>query len=165
MSKRGRLICIDGMDAAGKTTQAGRLCNWLTEHSGGISVPLVLSFPVYSTPIGDIIHRGLHGRLHKNYTKEIQCLLMTANRYEMLPTIQHALDSGRHVILNRYTPSNLAYGTASEVDPLWIEQLDSHLPQPDRTIVLLTKPSTIDKRRNKDKQDVFETDKKYIKTL
>jgi dTMP kinase len=138
----GSLIVFEGLDQSGKQTQAQLLQAALT--AAGRSCEL-LSFPDYSTPIGNEIHRALHGE--HEYTPDVMQLLYVANRYEMKRSIDSWLTEGRVILCDRYLASSIAYGEAQGLDPVWLTDVQRFLPAPDLTILLDIAPDVAAKRK------------------
>jgi dTMP kinase len=139
---RGMLIVFEGLDQSGKQTQAELLRDYLV--SRGRSVEL-LSFPDYSTAIGQEIEGGLHGA--REYAADVMQLLYVANRYERRRHIEQSLDGGTTVVCDRYLASSIAYGEAQGLDPEWLREIQRFLPQPDLTILLDIAPETAARRK------------------
>ena len=99
MTERGRLIALEGGEGSGKSTQARllaeRLEAVLTREPGG-------------TELGEQIrHLVLDGT---DMDPRTEALLMAAARAQhVAEVIRPALESGRHVVTDRFTPSSLAY--------------------------------------------------------
>ncbi|HEX7942715.1 MAG TPA: dTMP kinase, partial [Gemmatimonadaceae bacterium] len=134
---RGHLIAFEGLDQSGKQTQAERLRDRLTEL--GRKVRLV-SFPDYSTHIGDEIAKALAG--DREYGADVMQLLYVANRYEWKSTLQQMLDDGWFVVSDRYLASSVAYGEAFGLDAAWLLDIQRFLPPPSVTIMLDIAPET-----------------------
>jgi len=148
------MLVFEGIDKAGKATQARLLSRRLEKEGYRCKI---ISFPVYTTPIGKELKLSLQGR--RRYPLQVRYLLMSANRWEMKEKIE-----SRNVdllILNRYIHSNIAYGIASGLDRNWLESLDSGLPQPDLVVLLDISPTTSLKRKLKGR-DVNEKDLAYL---
>lgn len=131
LDKRGIMVVIEGIDKAGKGTQAMLLSNALTSKGYRCKV---ISFPDYSTPIGKEIHAFLHNS--RDYPLEVKHMLLSANRWEKKREIEQALHDNDCVIMNRYYQSNLAYGYANNLDLAWLENLDRGLPREDLVVVI-----------------------------
>jgi dTMP kinase len=146
-AKRGRLIAIEGIDQSGKRVQSGLLAKKLTRNGHSTSV---WSFPDYSTPLGKQLRAYLAGRSHFDY--HAAHLLYAANKWEKVQVLERELRSGRNIIVNRYTPSNLAYGVAHGLPLHWVESLEKGLPKPDIVFVLniTTQTSFVRKKRRRD---------------
>ena len=149
---RGHLIAIEGLDQSGKQTQAERLRDRLT--GVGHRVRLV-SFPDYTTHIGDELSKALAG--DREYSADVMQLLYVANRYEWRATIQQMLDDGWFVVCDRYMASSVAYGEAFGLDPDWLLEIQRFLPKPSLTILLDIAPATAVTRKSADR-DRYERD-------
>lgn len=152
MTTTGRLIAFEGLDQSGKQTQAERLVAWL--RARGRQARL-LSFPDYGTYIGAEIGRALRGE--REYGADVMQLLYVANRYEYKPRILDAIASGEVIVCDRYLASSIAYGEASGLDPAWLVAVQTHLPQPDLTVLLDIAPATAVGRK-RDDRDRYERD-------
>ena len=91
-------------------------------------------------------------------------LLYAANRWEVAEEMGREIRGGVNVIVNRYWPSNLAYGISHGLPADWLTSLDQGLPKPDLVIVLDISPSTSLKRKRKGR-DVHEVDLAYLKKV
>ena len=143
---KGIFIAVEGIDAVGKRTQTSILSSWLA--SKGIKTR-TLSFPVYETVIGSEIRRFLDGTV--NYPQEVRALLYAANRWEKKADLEAILASTDVTIVNRYTGSNLAYGTSNGMDLEWLLTLEAGLPKPDLVLVLDAPPAKLVPRRSRNK--------------
>jgi len=148
---KGLLIAFEGLDQSGKQTQAELLRDRL---SAGRRVRL-LSFPAYETPIGSEIERALRGR--RDYGADVMQLLYIANRYELKPQIDDERNRGTVLICDRYLASSVAYGEAQGLDPVWLLEIQRHLPQPDLTFLLDIAPEVSARRKTADR-DKYERD-------
>jgi len=113
-----------------------------------------MSFPDYDTAIGKEIKSFLSGG--RTYPTELQHLLFAANRWEKLEEIKSCLRAGETVIVNRYTESNLAYGSANGLDIVWLANLEKGMPGADLVIVLDASPRSLSSRRPGSHKDVYE---------
>ncbi|MDV3278294.1 MAG: dTMP kinase [Nitrososphaerales archaeon] len=154
IQKKGVLVGIEGIDAAGKRTQTSLLTEWL--RAKGLTVATI-SFPDYSTTIGNEIHDFLHGK--KTYPAEVRHMLFAANRWEDKAKVEALLTSSDVSIVNRYTESNLAYGIANGLNLDWLSNLEVGLPKTDAVLVLDALPSVLYNRRASTK-DRYERDAK-----
>ena len=148
----GLLVALEGLDQSGKQTQAARLAARL--RADGRAVTL-LSFPDYATPLGGELGRALRGG--RAYGPELMQLLYVANRYEHAGTIASALAADGVVVCDRYLASSVAYGEAQGLDPVWLRDIQRHLPQPDVTILLDIAPE-VSARRKSEGRDRYEQD-------
>jgi len=156
---RGHLIDIEGIDQSGKETQAKMLAAKLTQTGIAASV---MNFPDYSTPLG----RQLKAYLVRKTKLEphVVHMLYAANRWERKRDIEGQIQSGRFVILNRYSPSNLAYGIAHGLRLKWLNVLEEGLPTPDIVIVLDISPK-LSFARKKSRRDLHESDLEYLRRV
>lgn len=119
----------------------------------------VWNFPDYATPLGRQLRAYLAGRSRLNY--RAVHLLYAANKWERVKELNHELRRGRNIIVNRYSPSNLAYGVAHGLPLEWLETLENGLPKPSAVFVLDITPGTSFGRKRKPR-DVHEADRKYL---
>ena len=136
------LIAFEGIDQAGKETQARRLRDRL--RAGGAR-SRVVSFPDYGTTIGEEIARALQGE--RDYSAEVMQLLHVANRYERKADIGRWREAGIVVLFDRYVASGIAYGEAQGLDAAWLASLQRFLPQPELTVLLDVEPKTAVERK------------------
>lgn len=153
---RGKIIVFEGIDKAGKTTQAK-----LLEKKLG-SKCVRIDFPDYSTPVGKEIKQFLDGK--RNYPDEVKMMLLSANRWEKKGEIEKMLSKGTTVIMNRYYQSNLVYGISKGLKLDWLLSLDNGLPKADLVIVIDIRPKTL-VSRSKNVVDTFEKDLELIRRV
>lgn len=134
--RRGRLIVLEGQETAGKTTQALRLVQWLSER--GVDAALVRE--PGNTPAGEKI-RELVLELPYQLTVQAQALLFMASRAELVDrVIEPELWKGRLVVMDRFFLSTYAYqvgGWALDAD--WVEsanRLATNGLTPDLTLLI-----------------------------
>lgn len=147
----GYLVAIEGIDAVGKNTHSFMLVKRLKRK--GVHATY-MSFPDYETPIGKEITSFLSGKTA--YPVELQHLLFAANRWEKLDELRSFLRAGEVLIVNRYTPSNLAYGKANGLDTGWLANLEKGLPSADLVVVLDASPQALVSRRPAGSKDAYE---------
>jgi dTMP kinase len=148
--RRGVLIGIEGIDAVGKRTQTTFLTEWLRSKSFSTST---ISFPDYGTAIGHEIRRFFDGE--KNYSPEVRSLLFAANRWERKADLEGMLSRTDVIIVDRYSESNLAYGTSIGLKLEWLLALEAGLPKADLVLVMDAPASHLYRRRaaNKDRYE------------
>lgn len=152
------LIVLEGLDKAGKTTQTYLLREFFI---GKGKLVETWSFPDYDTPIGDIIRQFLKGDIQLN--KESARLLFTANLWEDKEVLEFAVSKYDYAVLNRYYPSNIAYGCAQGMNSRMLHILTEDLPKPDLIIYLDIDPTISSKRE--DNPDIFEKDLEFQKRV
>jgi dTMP kinase len=151
-ARKAALIAFEGLDQSGKQTQAERLAQALRHARRPVEQ---LSFPDCTTSIGGEIGQALQGR--RDYAPDTLQLLYVANRYEFRPRIEAWLAAGVVVICDRYLASSIAYGEAMGLDPVWLTEIQRHLPQPALTILLDIAPEA-SVARKEGGRDAFERD-------
>lgn len=152
MANTGVLLAFEGLDQSGKETQAQLLRDRLKEEGRKARI---VSFPDYSTSIGEELARALQGE--RDYTPDVMQLLYVANRYERKPDLVRWIDGGLVVLCDRYLASSVAYGEAYGLDPAWLLDIQRFLPQPGLTILLDIAPETALARKAADR-DRYERD-------
>lgn len=148
----GHLIAFEGLDQSGKQTQAERL---LAAFRAAGRTAEFLTFPEYTTAIGEEIGRALKGQ--RDYQPDTLQLLYVANRFEFRTRIMEWLASGTMVVCDRYLASSIAYGEAQGVDTGWLTAIQQPLPQPSLTLFMDMSPSVSLTRKQADR-DKFERD-------
>ncbi len=179
---KGQLIVIEGTDCSGKETQTNLLMEKLIEAG----IPIVkFSFPNYDSPTGKIIGGPYLGKEHimetwflegaTNVHPKVASLYYAADRYYNIKIIKEMLDEGKHVILDRYTYSNMGHqagklkGYKERIKMYeWVEQLEFgllELPIPN-ICVFLHLPhnyALILKQNRKEKPDGHEINENHLK--
>ena len=148
----GHLIAFEGLDQSGKQTQAERLLEAF--RSAGHRAEF-LTFPEYTTALGEEIERALNGERH--YEPDTLQLIYIANRFEFRTRITDWLAAGTMVVCDRYLASSIAYGEAQGVDAAWLTDIQRLLPQPSLTLFMDMSPS-VSLTRKKADRDKFERD-------
>ena len=146
------LIAFEGLDQSGKETQARQLGDRL-QRDGYRVHPL--SFPDYTTPIGQEIQKALAGDRH--FGPDVMQLLYVANRGEYRRQVDEWLAAGDVVMCDRYRASSVAYGEAQGLDPAWLTGIQQYLPPATLTVLLDIAPETAVKRKAAGR-DLYERD-------
>ncbi len=127
-------IVLEGIDGAGKSTQAARLVSWLKEARGGRPV-LWTREPGDWAGGKDLRHILLEGDLRHPHS---ELFLFLADRCEHVASrIAPALQRREWVICERYCDSTLAYQCwGREISRRVVEELFSwcHFPRPDLSL-------------------------------
>lgn len=134
---------LEGMDGSGKSTQAELLVQGLEEAG---HAPLHLREPG-STGLGEGLRRMLLDADREHWDPRSEALLFFAARNELLRAeIAPALDAGRDVVCERFTPSTMAYQGQEDGLDAWILALDRLVVppelQPHGVLVLDLDPAT-----------------------
>ncbi|NJF25395.1 dTMP kinase [Thermococcus sp. Bubb.Bath] len=132
-------IVMEGIDGAGKSTQAKMLADWF--ESRGYEV--VLTKEPTDTAFGKLIRRlvltgGKEGIIDgARISHEAEALLFAADRAEHVKKlIGPSLRDGKVVISDRYFYSSLAYQWARGLDLEWLVDLNRFAIRPDLVILL-----------------------------
>lgn len=113
---KGKIITIEGLDGAGKSTQI----NLLRERLSTLRIPhRFIHFPmlnqgVYGTLVAEFL-RGEYGKIEEVHPKLV-ALLFAQDRNEHKAKLQKWLEAGYVVILDRYVKSNIAFQCAKVKD-------------------------------------------------
>ena len=132
---RGRLITVEGVEGAGKSTQVEGLRVWLTERGESV----VATAEPDGTPLGARLRRIL-GEIDR-VTPLTEAFLFAASRAEHVQrVIRPALADGQVVLCDRYVDSTVAYqgygrGVALET-VAELNRLATSGVMPDLTLVL-----------------------------
>jgi dTMP kinase len=154
--KRGVLIAVEGIDQAGKRTQAQFLAKEIRKAGFLVSVR---SFPDYGTPLGKLLKAYLQNRIR--LPPHAVHLLYAANKWEAASGLARQLKRGEVLVVNRYSPSNMAYGAAHGLSRKWLASLETGLPKPD-AVVLLDIPPRMSHRRKIEGRDIHEGNLPYL---
>lgn len=151
-SRKGLLICIEGIDGCGKTTHARLLVENLQKHGYDV---LYTTEPT-SGKIGSFIRRYLL-ECQERSSSVIEALLFAADRVEHAEsTIRPAIKQGKIVVSDRYVYSSMAYQGAAGLDLNWIRMLNRWIVKPDLALFIDVPPEIALKRIRREKS-VMET--------
>ncbi|WP_297509370.1 dTMP kinase [Thermococcus sp.] len=157
----GTFIVLEGIDGAGKSTQARLLAEWFEERG----YEVVLTKEPTDTAFGKLIRRlvltgGREGIIDgAKISHEAEALLFAADRAEHVDKlIRPALQAGKVVISDRYFYSSLAYQWARGLDLEWLIDLNRFAVRPD-LVVLLDLPVRESMKRLRSRRIKSEFDK------
>ncbi|MBE4747775.1 dTMP kinase [Corallococcus sp. ZKHCc1 1396] len=151
--KRGVLVAIEGIDGAGKTTQARLLEEALL--SGGHKVVRTKE-PTDGTWGRSLRESATKGRLPAEAELD---LFLRDRREHVEKLIEPALAAGKVVIIDRYYFSTVAYQGARGMDPAELLKMnEAFAPPPDLLVILDVEPLIgIERIRQRgDRQNDFE---------
>ena len=139
---RGKLIVIEGIDGAGKTTIAKYVVDLMI--SKGIKA--IYTCEPYDSQITKLLEsKG------KELGAVMEALLLAADRYlHIHEVIRPHLEAGYYVICDRYHYSSLAYQGARGADVNWIKTINFFVIKPDISIYLDVSPEVGLSRLSKD---------------
>jgi dTMP kinase len=131
----GFLVVIEGIDGAGKSTVAGRLCDYFAQQG----FEFVRSKEPTDGPWGKKLRSsGETGRL--SLEEELE-LFIRDRREHVEQVIRPALAQGKIVLLDRYYFSTAAYQGARGADPLKVlAENEAFAPPPDLLLLLDLNP-------------------------
>ena len=150
-------VVFEGIDGAGTTTQAKFLARSLKRQGH----PVVLAREPGGTEIGERIRDLLLNPSMRDMAGKTELLLYAASRAQLVDElIAPALNAGKPVISDRYTPSTIAYqGAGRGLDEELIDFLNGVVVQnciPDITIYLDVSLEVANKRKNNENADRLE---------
>lgn len=153
----GLFIVFEGCEGCGKSTQARTLYRRLCSQE----IPAVLAFEPGGTVLGNRIRRILKNRGSTLICSETELFLFAASRIQLITeVIRPALQKGKVVICDRFSPSTLAYQGYGRKLPLSTVELINNLAvkniTPDINILLDIPPEEGLARRF-DSRDSFES--------
>jgi dTMP kinase len=151
-----RLIAIEGIDQSGKHTQTRLLAKALRKKKRKVDT---ISFPIYNSISGKELKQFLDGQ--KKIPAQAVHMLYSLNRWENKDKIRDKLKESDYLIADRYTTSNIAYGTAKGLDQKWLENLDKGLPKP-AMVIVLDVPVSSSFNRKTEKRDLHEKNRQFL---
>jgi dTMP kinase len=153
---RGALVVLEGIDQAGKMTQARALA--AAAQAAGLE-PAVRHYPDYDTPIGGLIRSFLAAGTALD--AHARCMLFAANRWEKDRELRALCDAHALVCVDRYTASNVVYGMSQGVDETWLAGLETGLLAADLTVLVDIDPEE-SRRRKARERDGYERDARLL---
>ena len=142
MSNRGVFVCIEGLDASGKTTHARRLVESLWQKG----FDAVYTTEPSTGEIGKFVRTYALQR-KKRVSSVVEALLFAVDRVDHVETrIKPALQKDKIVVCDRYLYSSLAYQGAAGLDLNWIREINKNAITPDLAIYLDVPPEVVVKR-------------------
>lgn len=154
--RRGRLITLEGIEGAGKSTHAGTVRAALRDRG----LPVVAVHEPGGTALGDKLRELLLAKTDAGVTTEAELLLLFAARAELIQrVVRPALEKGQWVVSDRFTDASYAYqgggrGCARETLDALKQAVCGEI-QPDLTFLLDVAPeegaARVGKRGEKDR--------------
>ena len=169
----GKLIVIEGIDGSGKLTQLQLLLNYLNKKQISYAS---FDFPQYGkTFFGDFASRFLNGEFghFSRINPYLASFPYAADRWQSKDKIWQAINDGKLVICNRYTPSSI-YQAVKVRPPQrkkflnWVETLEYEvfgIPRPSLVIFLHVPLEFAQTLIAKKKRDQYEKNIKYLKKV
>jgi len=173
------IIAVEGADKAGKHTQVMKIVDYLNAHHIATET---LDFPQYNSYWGRFIKRYLNGEFGatRDLPAEYTMLPYALDRQAHMPQIKQWVDSGKWIVLDRYSYSNV-YSIAKLPREQWnakvahLEDMEFNqmgIIRPDHNIYLYL-PAEISysmrhqglKEYQNGKPDIHENDLKLLKDV
>lgn len=153
MKKQGAFICIEGIDASGKTTHAHRLVKNLKTKG----VDAIYTTEPTKDEVGKIIKTQILRR-KKRVPSVIEALLFAVDRVNHVERkIKPALKKGKIVVCDRYLYSSLAYQGATGLELQWVREINKYAISPDLAIYIDVPPEVAIERMKWKKLSVMES--------
>jgi dTMP kinase len=139
------LLALEGIDGAGKGTQAARVAESAVEHGHSVAS---FSFPTYDgNPFSRAVADYLNGEFGTadEVHPELAALLYAGDRFHARPQLLEALERNDLVVCDRYVASNAAHqgaklrGDARRRLLDWLEEVEFGefgLPRPELVVLL-----------------------------
>ncbi|MEK7495159.1 MAG: dTMP kinase [Patescibacteria group bacterium] len=172
-NKIGKLIVIEGIDGSGKGTQLKMILKYLSEKNINHAS---FDFPQYGkTFFGDFAGRFLNGEFghFSRINPYLASFPYAADRWQVKDKIWQAINEGKLVVCNRYTPSSIYQAAKIKTSQRkkfldWVETLEYEvfdIPRPSLVIFLyvpLILAQTLIAKKNKDQ---YEKNVSYLKKV
>ena len=162
---QGRLIVLEGIDGAGKTTQA----SLLEEHLRKKGREVFRTAEPTPFPSGVALREALGGKVKKSECEMATMFVLDRIAHNIHPTegIRAILDAGKDIICDRYYYSTLAYQGQS-TDYAWVKSMNLSCPEirkPDLCIYLdLTPAQSLERiRAGRDSVEIYENEETLTK--
>ena len=124
----GTLICVEGIDGSGKSTQLDLLYTWLKSKK----LDVILTQWNSSDLISDTTKRAKKKNLLSGRTFSLLHAVDFADRHEKI--IMPALRAGFIVLADRYVYTAFARDVARNVDKKWVRNMYSFAVKPDMAL-------------------------------
>lgn len=162
-------IVLEGIDKAGKSTQAELLKNYFLANQQ----QAVISSEPTDGPIGRLIREAMQSKIiaikHKEKFDEQMAYLFTADRYYHLfndiDGVYKLINKDHtHVIATRYHFSSLAYNCNTQDEFIFIATLNQRFPNPDVVFYIdIPLELSLYRLNNSSSKEIYETKKKLEK--
>lgn len=142
---RGLFIAVEGIDGAGSTTQAKRLCTYL----GSLGRKTHLTAEPTTGPLGKNIRDFMKGQeLRSESFSPMLALAFAADRLHHYDNeIKGNLEIGIDVVTDRYVLSSLVY-QGLDLPQDWVESINRYAPKTDITVLIDAPESVASSRRH-----------------
>ncbi|MEM3555570.1 MAG: dTMP kinase [Candidatus Micrarchaeia archaeon] len=154
---RGKLVCFEGIDGAGKETQVKLLLKFLRGKA------VVFKYPDAKSAFGRVIDAFLKRKVELNPFSQFLIYLMDIAKDQR--RVEEEVARGSVVILNRYVFSTVAYQCSKGVSfKKGVEMVESmNLLKPDLVVLLDVSPEVSRERKRRQKRmDRHEADAELL---
>lgn len=173
IDKINKLIVIEGIDGSGKGTQFEILLKYLSKKQISYAS---FDFPQYGkTFFGNFAGRFLNGEFghFSRINPYLASFPYAADRWQIKNKIWQAINEGKLVVCNRYTPSSIYQAAKIKTSQRkkfldWVETLEYEvfgIPRPSLVIFLYVPVVLAQTLIVKKKKDLYEKDVKYLKKV
>ena len=158
---RGKLIIFEGTDGCGKTTQTELLRRRIAEYTGAPC--LFEREPDSRNIVGAVIRSALYGGV--KISPRSMAYLHVADRLEHIEFMLPLLESGSHIVCDRYYLSNMAYNSGEGLSVEDVYELNRPCAEalsPDAIVYLDVPPEVTRARRAADRasEEIYDADEK-----
>ncbi|WP_267383617.1 dTMP kinase [Cyanobacterium sp. uoEpiScrs1] len=164
-------IVLEGVDKAGKSTQAELLKNYFLSHQHSA----VISSEPTDGPIGRLIRKAMQNKIlaieQKESFDEQMAYLFTADRhyhlYNDLNGVYKLINKDyTHVIATRYYFSSLAYNCNTPNEFVFVSTLNRNFPEPDVVFYIdISLESALSRLSKYPLKEIYETKKKLKQVI
>ncbi len=156
----GAFICLEGIDGAGKGTQAAMLVDKL--RSENIACELY-HYPDYSSVYGKRIKEFLDKKININV--EELALLYMVDMVKDKEEVIRKLDEGKVIVVDRYIYSTIAYQSAGGMSYVRLTEMEKMLEMPVPSVVFyldIPVKISLERKSKLGRSDRFETAGAYL---
>lgn len=136
MLKKGFIVAFEGIDGAGKTTQAQMLLAYLQKKG----IDTTLSKEPTNSVYGEKIRELARGKRQSTHPEEEYRLFMEDRKLHVKNIIKPALNAKKIILLDRYYFSTMAYQGALGLDPIAIKTENETFSPIPEIVFLITVP-------------------------
>jgi dTMP kinase len=179
--KRGKLIVIEGTDGSGKGTQVTKLIERLKKEKYPVEIT---DFPQYGKASAYFVEKYLRGEYgtSKEIGPYIASTFYALDRFDKSFEMKKILDSGTHIVSNRYVSSSMGHQTGKIEGKVhrdkylkWVDNFEHKMlnsPRADLIIFLNVPPAIgqklVDQKVPREytdgkKRDIHEADLDHLK--
>ncbi len=131
---KGKFITLYGINNVGKSTQAQILTEKLINEGYDAEF---LKYPNYGIePTGRFLDNVLRSGTEQHLSEDELQMWFVLNRYQFQPEVEKKLAEGKILIVEDYTGTGIAWGTAKGLDRKWLEDVNQYLLKEDLAIYL-----------------------------